>query len=449
MTQDLLTRYGGPAPRYTSYPTAPHFHSGIAHEDYQNWLSTIGPHDRLSLYLHVPFCQKMCWYCGCQTKVASRYKPVSDYARYLAMEIEMVANQFINRQNIDHIHWGGGTPTLLSADDFLALMTRIKTQFTIVPNAEIAIEIDPRTMTFEKADNLAQAGVNRVSLGVQDFNPHVQQAINRIQSFDQTKRVTEWLRKVGIEKISLDLMYGLPKQSVHDAVRTVDMTMELDADRYSVFGYAHVPWMKTHQKQINGSDIPGQSDRAAQATAISDQLHKRGYRSIGLDHYARPDDTMAQALVQGTLRRNFQGYTTDTAPTLIGLGASAIGGLKQGYVQNHSSVRQYKASIDRGELPIARGIELTASDQLRKNIIERLMCDYTVDLEGLIDKSITNPAEFVTELLRIKEMQDDGLVSLKAGHLKITDQGRPFVRTICAVFDQYFNSGAGRHSLAV
>lgn len=449
MTQNLLARYGGPAPRYTSYPTAPHFHSGISGKNYQTWLSAIAPDDRLSLYLHVPFCQKMCWYCGCQTKVAHRYKPVSDYARYLAMEIELVASHISNRQTVEHIHWGGGTPTLLEANDFLALMTRIKTQFTIASNAEFAIEIDPRTMTRDKAENLAEAGINRVSLGVQDFNPHVQRAINRIQTFDQTKTVIEWLRNAGIDQVSLDLMYGLPKQTVSDALNTVDLTMDLGADRYSVFGYAHVPWMKTHQKQINETDLPSPGERTQQSTAISNRLRMNGYHSIGLDHYAKPDDSMAQALSEGTLQRNFQGYTTDTASNLIGLGASAIGRLKQGYVQNTSAVRSYCASVERGEFPIARGFELNKSDALRRGIIERLMCDYSINLHSKIEQSNANLSEFTSELERIKEMQDDGLVIWGGGLLEITDQGRPYVRSVCAVFDQYFDTGAGRHSLAV
>ncbi|NQW02328.1 MAG: oxygen-independent coproporphyrinogen III oxidase [Rhodospirillales bacterium] len=449
MTEQLVTRYGGSAPRYTSYPTAPHFHDGVTGRDYESWLQVLPSTETLSLYLHVPFCQRMCWYCGCQTKIAAQYQPVADYAKHLAMEIELVSKQLRNRPSVQHIHWGGGTPTILSADDFMALMNRLRTQFTISFDAEIAIEIDPRTMTREYAGKLAEAGVNRASLGVQDFNPDVQKAINRPQSFEQTRDVTEWLRDAGIGHINLDLMYGLPQQTVADVQRTVDLTMALDADRYSVFGYAHVPWMKTHQKQIVEADLPGAEDRLNQAAAIATRLQDNGYRAIGLDHFAKPDDTMVRALDGGRLHRNFQGYTTDSAATLIGLGASAIGHLPQGYVQNTASVAPYKAAIEKGQLPVARGIKLSSNDRLRRQIIERLMCDLAVDVTALTPPASSPLDAFGEELAQIRCMQADGLVELNDGVVQITDAGRPYVRAVCAVFDQYLDKGRGRHSRAV
>lgn len=449
MTQKLLNRYGGAVPRYTSYPTAPHFHDGVNPDTYEKWLTELPEGEPLSLYLHVPFCHEMCWYCGCQTKIFKRYSPVADYAKHLALEIEHVSKLLGDRHQVQHIHWGGGTPTALSNDDFSALMARIKTQFRIASDAEIAIEIDPRTMTEQMAETLAVSGINRASLGVQDFNPTIQQAINRVQSFEQTKDVTDWLKAVGIKQINLDLMYGLPLQTVQDVRRTVDLSMELDADRFSVFGYAHVPWMKSHQKLILEDQLPDGEERMAQAEAIADQLQQHGYEAIGLDHFARPDDSMAQALKSGKLHRNFQGYTTDAAPTLIGLGASSIGRLPKGYAQNTSSERAYKEAISNGRLPIVRGIELSEEDNLRRHIIERLMCDLFIDLADLCAKAGTNVDTFSYELEQLREMNDDGIVHIRETQIQITEIGQPFVRAVCAVFDQYLGTGQGRHSRAV
>lgn len=449
MTHTLLKHYGGAVPRYTSYPTAPHFHEGITSETYKGWLSEIPADEPVSLYLHVPFCQSMCWYCGCQTKIVSRYDPIADYAHHLALEIERVSQMLGRRQPVQHIHWGGGTPTILSPDDFAALMSRLQTHFNITHDAEIAVEIDPRTLTNEMSDTLARTGVNRASLGVQDFNPKVQQAINRHQTFEQTKKVANGLRQSGIRQINLDLMYGLPNQTEADARRTVDLSIELDADRYSVFGYAHVPWMKTHQKQINDNDLPDGPERMAQAQAIADQLTFHGYEPIGLDHYSRPNDRMATALKSGALRRNFQGYTTDTASTLIGFGVSAIGRLPQGYVQNISSERPYKEALGKGNLPVKRGFELSSQDDLRRQIIERLMCDLSVDLYALCQGAGFDTALFTDELKHLQQMEADGLVCVINDHIRITETGQPFVRSVCAVFDQYLESGKARHSRAV
>lgn len=449
MTQELLNRYGGSVPRYTSYPTAPHFHPGIASETYKKWLESLPASETLSIYLHVPFCQRMCWYCGCHTKVTNKYEPIADYAKHMALELELVSAQIRRRQTVKHIHWGGGTPTILSADDFSTLMTRLKTQFDVDADAEIAVEIDPRTMTREMAKKLAETGVNRASLGVQDFNPSVQKAINRVQTLKQTQSVVGWLRDYGIRKINLDLMYGLPKQTVADAERSAELSLSLGADRYSVFGYAHVPWMKTHQKKINDNDLPPSSERLVQAKAIADLLGENGYQAVGLDHYAKPDDTMAKAKNLGELHRNFQGYTTDTATTLIGLGASAIGRLPQGYVQNTSSERQYKAAISKGEFPIARGIMLSANDNLRREIIERLMCDLSVDLASLCKRSGVPMSEFISEMTKISTMEADGVVRINEGKIQITETGQPFVRAICAVFDEFLESNKARHSKAI
>ena len=341
MDRTLLERYDKRVPRYTSYPTAPHFHPGINAAAYERWLTAIGPDAALSLYFHVPFCHEMCWYCGCHTKIVRRYEPIGDYAATMADEVALIGGLLETRPPVTHLHWGGGTPTILSADDLERLMGEIRGRFNVAPDAEIAVEMDPRTMTGDRVRALAQAGVNRASLGVQDFNEHVQKAINRIQPFEMTAQVVEWLRAAGIGAINFDLMYGLPYQAVDDVLRTVDLAVELQPDRMAVFGYAHVPWMKTHQKMIPDESLPGAWQRFEQAEAAAARLAERGYRRIGLDHFGLETDPMTEALDRGRLHRNFQGYTTDEARTLIGFGASSIGALPQGYVQNAPPLRAW------------------------------------------------------------------------------------------------------------
>jgi oxygen-independent coproporphyrinogen III oxidase len=449
MNTKLLEQYGGAVPRYTSYPTAPHFNEGVTAADYRRWLGEIPEDGALSLYFHVPFCARMCWYCGCHTKIVNRYDPISDYASVLALEADLLADAIRPSQPVSHIHWGGGTPTILSSTDLGGLMDRVRERFSLNEDAEIAIEIDPRTLDEDKAKALVDAGINRASLGIQDFNPDIQQAINRVQSFEQTKAVVDWLREAGIQSISFDLMYGLPNQSTDDVKRTVDLSHELKPDRLSIFGYAHVPWMKSHQKMIEEDALPDGPERMRQAMATAEQLEEHGYRRIGLDHFASPEDSMTKALDDGSLQRNFQGYTTDTASTLLGLGSSAIGNLAQGYVQNTPSMRRYATAVKAGEFPIAKGFELDAEDVLRRTIIERLMCDLHVDLSEFSEQSAAAHLGFDEEKAALSAMQDDGIVELDNGHIQVTETGRPFVRSVCAVFDTYLASGRGRHSVAV
>jgi len=449
MKNDLLQKYGGAVPRYTSYPTAPHFHDGITAVDYGRWLADIPNGSQLSLYLHVPFCARMCWYCGCHTKIVNRYQPISDYARLLIREIDLLAGAIDGRQVVSHIHWGGGTPTILTSDDMTLLMDHIRTHFLLAENAEIAIEIDPRTLDAEKVSALRRSGINRASLGIQDFNPDIQKAINRVQTFEQTRSVVGWLRDAEINSVSFDLMYGLPGQTTDDVRRTVDLSHSLGPDRLSIFGYAHVPWMKSHQKMIDDAALPDGPDRMRQALAAANQLIHLGYYQIGLDHFARPDDPMATAMKSGVLHRNFQGYTTDGAPTLLGLGSSAIGNLTQGYVQNVSSMGQYSECLEKNEFPVAKGIRLTADDRLRRTIIERLMCDLEIDLADISTEFDTGMSVFKDEMTALSEMAADHLINVKDSRIRITETGRPFVRSICAVFDQYLSTGRGRHSIAV
>ena len=302
MDRTILERYDRRVPRYTSYPTAPHFHAGITADAYLRWLAAIGPESPLSLYFHVPFCHEMCWYCGCHTKIVRRYEPIGGYAATMAEEVKLIGSAIRTSPPVTHMHWGGGTPTILSVADFAGLMATIRENFTVAPDAEIAVEMDPRTVTEEMVAGLAEAGVNRASLGVQDFTDRVQSAINRIQPYEMTERVVGWLRSAGISGVNFDLMYGLPHQTFEDVKRSADLTAELKPDRVAVFGYAHVPWFKKHQGMIRDTDLPDIPARMAQAKIAADVLLSAGYRRIGFDHYALSDDEMAGRQKSGRLK---------------------------------------------------------------------------------------------------------------------------------------------------
>lgn len=449
MDPDLLQRYDKPVPRYTSYPTAPHFHLGVTATTYRDWLASVADDQPVSLYFHVPFCARMCWFCGCHTKVVRQYRPVADYASLLRREVRLVADAIPIRPVVTHVHWGGGTPTMLSQEDFAGLTATIRQHFRFAHDAEVAVEIDPRTLTEERASALAGCGVIRASLGVQDFNETVQESVNRIQPYEMTAQAVAWLREAGIEEINFDLMYGLPHQTVEDVIRTVDLATRLVPDRLAVFGYAHIPWMKTHQRMIDQAALPGATERLAQAEAAAARLVEHGYRHIGLDHFARPDDPLTRALEAGRLKRNFQGYTTDRAKSLLGFGASSIGTLAEGYVQNSVPFRAYADAIRNDQLAVMRGVRLDADDRLRRAVIERLMCDLVVDLGDMAANFAAPVDGFAPELSALTPMERDGLVEITGSCIRITEYGRPLMRSVCAVFDRYLNAGQTRHSRAV
>ncbi len=449
MDRTLLERYDKRVPRYTSYPTAPHFHPGINAETYTRWLAAVEKDTPLSLYFHVPFCREMCWYCGCHTKVVRRYEPVGEYATTMADEVTLIGGMLEARPPVTHMHWGGGTPTILSADDLEHLMAKIRAGFNVAADAEIAVEMDPRTVTENHVRALARAGVNRASLGVQDFNEQVQKAINRVQPYAMTEQVVKWLRAARIKAINFDLMYGLPYQTVDDVIRTVDLAAQMRPDRVAVFGYAHVPWMKTHQKMIPDESLPDAWQRFEQAEAAAKRLAERGYRRIGLDHYALETDSMTEVLDKGRLRRNFQGYTTDEARALIGFGASSIGALPQGYVQNAVPLRAWAEAVRNGHPAVDKGIALSDDDRLRRDIIERLMCDLEVDLSVEAARYGKSANEFSGEIEMLKPMIADGIATIDGDRISITEPGRPLMRAVCALFDTYLDSGVGRHSQAV
>ncbi len=445
----LSQKYGGNAPRYTSFPTAPHFNTSVNEDVYRTWLAGIGADEPTSLYLHVPFCHQLCWYCGCNTRATQSYRPVAQYLEALIKEFALVKDAMAARPIIKTVHWGGGTPTILTGGDFLEAMNKLREAFDLASDAQIAVEIDPRSMTESKAELLACAGVTRASLGVQEFAEHVQSAINRRQSHQQVVRTVAMLGRAGVKSISFDLMYGLPKQTTADVENTAALTAELRPERVSVFGYAHVPWMKSHQRLIDEATLPGERERLQQSLAAARILKQAGYNPIGLDHFALPDDSLSALAKSGGLRRNFQGYSDDPANTLIGFGASAIGSFPQGYVQNITDTRDYLAAIQEGRLPIARGVKTSDEDRLRREIIERLMCDYSTDLSAVCRKHGASLELFTDERNRLEEFEEDGLVAVDGDVIKIPSEFRAYVRSVCAVFDNYLKTGKARHSRVI
>ncbi|MBL6459176.1 oxygen-independent coproporphyrinogen III oxidase [Belnapia sp. T6] len=428
-------------PRYTSYPTAAQF-GPLEEAEYRRWLAEgVRPDDALSLYVHVPFCRELCLYCACHTRPTRSGWRIAEYEAALGAEAALLAAALPAHAGLSHLHLGGGTPSILGPAGLRALLATLRARFGVRPGAELAIELDPRLLDEELAEALGELGFTRASLGVQDIAPEVQARIGRIQPVAMVERAVALLRGAGIGGINLDLMYGLPGQTVAHVEASARFAAALGADRLAVFGYAHLPGMKAHQRAIDAAALPGTGERLDQAEAAEAVLRDAGYVALGLDHFARPEDPLARAAAAGRLRRNFQGYTTDDAPVLLGLGASAIGSLPGGFAQNAVDERRYAEAVAAGRLPIARGLAVTAEDRLRAGLIERLMCDFALDL----------PAGPVTEeaLARVAPLERDGLVRRLPGRIEVTPAGQRFVRQVAACFDAYFAPEAGRHSVAV
>lgn len=444
---ELIAKYDGRAPRYTSYPTAAQFTPAVNAETYEGWLRTLAPNEALSLYIHVPFCQRLCWYCGCNTRAVNRPEIVNDYVTYLRQELALLEAALPERMRVTHVHLGGGTPNMLSRDNLTELFGTLRHIFRIT--GDIAAELDPAVLTESWVKAAAFHGLTRASLGVQDLSPEVQKAVNRIEPYEVLERAVGWLRAAGVRSINFDLMYGLPKQTARGIIQTLDKVLALRPDRIALFGYAHVPWMKPHQGLIDVSDMPGPAERLDQARAAADRLIAEGYVAIGLDHFALPEDELAKAAAAGALRRNFQGYTTDQAQTLIGVGASAIGHLPQGYVQNQTAEVPWRKALDEERLPVARGVAFTGEDEFRGEIIERLMCNLSADLPAICARHGRELSALTYERRGLEDLVRDGLVSDEEGVLTISERGRPFVRALCAVFDTHLEAGAQRHSRVV
>jgi oxygen-independent coproporphyrinogen-3 oxidase len=435
-------------PRYTSYPTAPHFSASIGANTYASWLDDLQKTDTLSLYVHVPFCRNICLYCGCHTKAVRRSEPVDAYLERVAQEIDLIADHTGCRR-IVHLHWGGGTPSIIGADRLRNLVAQLDVRFDLSTLREHAFELDPRYVTKELAAALADIGVTRASLGVQDLSAHVQQAIGRVQPFSAVRQAVDFLRQVNINEINIDLMYGLPNQSVHDVVQTAALVHALKPQRLAVFGYAHVPWIKRHQRLLDEASLPMPAERFNQALAAHATLTSLGYEPVGLDHYALPHDSLAIAMRARTLRRNFQGYTADDASALIGIGTSAIGRLPQGYVQNASDTASYSRAIKSERFATVRGLVLSPADRIRSRIIEELMCHLECDIGEVLDEYNDIQDSFEQELDALLPLVADGFLWIEGNRLIVEETGRPYLRLIASTFDAYLPNSNVRHSVAV
>ena len=429
-------RYAGERiPRYTSYPTAPFFTPDIGEAQAREWLGALDPDARASLYFHVPYCRSLCWYCGCHTKIPADDTAIIRYVETLIAEIDIVASLVPGHLRISHLHWGGGTPTVIGSSALNRVLAAIRRSFRYEDGAELAIEIDPRTLTPGMAHALGECGFTRASLGIQTFDPVVQRAIHRVQSAEITEAAVRHLRAAGIPALNADLIYGLPHQTIASCKSTVERVVALEPDRISVFGYAHVPSLKLHQRHLDESALPDATMRFDQAETIAEALVVAGYRRIGLDHFAKPGDAMTRALDAGKLRRNFQGYTTDQADALLGFGASSIGRLPQGYIQNTPRIGAYQETVAAGRLAVVRGFALSPEDRLRADVIERLMCDLTVDLRAAVLAHDVPGMDFGRERAALGALAEEGLVRISGDTIAVPEAMRPFVRKVAQVFD--------------
>ncbi|MDA7948377.1 MAG: oxygen-independent coproporphyrinogen III oxidase [Hyphomicrobiaceae bacterium] len=445
MDPALVNRLSRPLPRYTSYPTTPHFRDDVGAETHASWVEDMPSSSRVSLYIHIPFCDTLCWFCACTTKITRRYEPIANYLRQMTAEIDRVSDLLPDGPQVDHIHWGGGSPDILAPEDISSLSALLRNRFAVADDAEFAIEVDPREVTNEKIDALVAAGLTRISLGVQDFDPAVQKAINRHQSIEKTRDVVDRFRAAGIASVNIDLVYGLPYQTTDTAGRTIEAVIALDPNRVAIFGYAHLPQRVTHQRLINNDSVPGIEERLVLSRIMSDNLTDAGYVRTGIDHFCKPDDTMAA----GPLRRNFQGYTTDLSDALLGFGASAISRLPQGYVQNTIPIADYQRRIEQTGLGTVRGIMLSPQDKARAFAIEKLMCELRFPAHELCQRFGRAGACVADEGERLTDFRQNGLVEPTADGFIVTEKGRPFLRAIAAEFDAYLSLGSTTHSTGI
>jgi oxygen-independent coproporphyrinogen III oxidase len=447
--RSLLRRYDQPGPRYTSYPTAVEFHGGFDESAYRQRLAAAATStDPLSLYVHLPFCEARCSYCGCMVIATQRREVAARYLEYLEREIAAIGALMGDRRRVVQHHWGGGTPTYLSPRQIRQLHEAILRHFELDPNGEQAIEIDPRVTTREQLDLLRQLGFNRLSLGVQDLTPEVQKAIGRHQSVELTREVYTYARRIGFPSINVDLVYGLPRQSMDTFRRTLEAVIEMRPDRVATYSYAHVPWLRPNQKQIDASDLPDAALKLDLFGAAVEAFLGGGYEPIGIDHFALAGDELATAAARGALHRNFMGYTTRPAPDMLGVGVSAISDVGGAFSQNVKKLTPYYAALEAGRLPVERGYALDADDLIRRHVITQLMCNFRVQraqVEARFDVDFDR--YFRRELEALSGPGGpvaDGFLTLTAEELAVTARGRLFVRNICMAFDRYLPAHAGR-----
>lgn len=449
---ELLKKYDISGPRYTSYPTAPQFSTEFTEQDYRGCIAdseAASPSRPLSLYVHLPFCDTICYYCACNKIVTKDRARAVPYLEHLYKEIAMQAELFDSNRVVEQLHWGGGTPTFISHEQMTELMQCIRTHFTLADDAtgEYSIEIDPREANAETIAVLRKIGFNRLSLGVQDLDERVQKAINRIQSEQETFAVIDAARAEGFRSISLDLMYGLPHQTADGFIRTLDRVLQAEPDRLSLFNYAHMPTLFKPQRRINEDDLPDAQTKLDILQASIEYLGNAGYVYIGMDHFARPDDELAVAQREGKLHRNFQGYSTHADCDLVALGVTAIGQIGDSYSQNQREVEPYYEAIDAGQLPLLRGMRLSEDDRIRRRVIQTLICHFALDFADInVELGIDCRDYFAKELRRLQPMQEDGLLEVSETGIQVLPAGRLLIRNICMVFDAYLQDSAQQFS---
>jgi oxygen-independent coproporphyrinogen-3 oxidase len=440
VTADLLARHDRPGPRYTSYPTAIEFHAGVGTDDY---LDRLAEADRLgdaplSLYMHLPFCEQRCLFCGCHVIITTHRDVAEPYLELVKREVELLAQRLPNRRRFAQLHLGGGTPTYFSPAQLTDLLGHTLHHFRPAPGAELALEADPRVTTTDHIDALAELGFNRISFGVQDLTPEVQESINRVQSLEQTAALVEHARARGFRGINVDLIYGLPLQTPGSFERTVDSVIDLGIDRAAVYSFAFVPWVRGHQKKIEQDQLPDAGTKLALFAIARERFLRAGYEPIGMDHFARPDDELALAKRDGRLRRNFQGYAVIPGDDVLGIGISAIGDVRGAYVQNEKKLSTYEERIRAGQLPVVRGVVRTTDDEIRRTVIHELMCNFRVDTAEISRRfGLDFAIYFAADLALLAGFEREGLVRLGPGRIEATPVGELFVRNLAMCFDRY------------
>jgi oxygen-independent coproporphyrinogen-3 oxidase len=442
--QDLIRKYDKAGPRYTSYPTAPQFSADFDESHLQRAIARSN-HEMipkaLSLYIHIPFCDTICYYCACNKIITKDHSVTPEYIQLLDREMQMISPQFDRDRELEQLHLGGGTPTFLSQDEMIQLMGLIDESFNVSPDCEMSIEIDPRKVTNDSIQMLANMGFNRISLGVQDFDPRVQEAVNRVQPYAMVRERLEAARQAGVESVNMDLIYGLPHQSVESFSATLDKVIDLRPDRLSVFNYAHLPERFKPQRRIEEGDLPQPAEKLNILQMMVERLQLAGYVYIGMDHFALEDDSMVKAQQDGTLQRNFQGYSTHADTDLVPIGVSSIGLVGDSYSQNSSNIDDYRQKIMAGRLPVVRGLTMSADDRLRKQVINQLICHFRLDIP-LFEKQwgINFKKYFSAEFKQLREMEREGLLQLDPNSIMVEPKGRFLIRNICMVFDAYLQT---------
>jgi oxygen-independent coproporphyrinogen-3 oxidase len=444
----LIRKYDVAGPRYTSYPTADRFVEAFGERELSQWLAKRnigGISQPLSVYVHLPFCESICYYCGCNKIVTRDHSRSAKYIKYLDKEMALLARRLGEAPAIAQLHWGGGTPSFLPQEEMRELMALADSRFRRAPEFECAIEVDPRHAPEGSMAFLAGLGFNRVSLGVQDFDPAVQKAVHRIQGEDLVRRVVAESRASGFRSINFDLIYGLPKQTLDSFNATLDKVIALDPDRIALYSYAHLPTLFKPQRRIADADLPSAETKLQIMTLAIGRLTRAGYLYIGMDHFARPDDDLAIAQRRGRLQRNFQGYSTFPDSDLVGLGVSAIGKVGPTYYQNHKRLDDYTAALDAGHLPVTRGLELTQDDLVRRAVIQALACHFRLSTESIELAYLVDFKDyFARELADLRRLQDEGLVDVSDEWITVTPRGRLLVRVVCMVFDRYLREAQAR-----